>query len=192
MKPFLFISLCVLFISSSCESSEQTKQIERVTKMIEQTDSLNQVFEKNKLDSAIEYQLAAHACLLRIKNNYTPAKVDMDFGIKVNEFKKLQRLFKKKGNHKTLANEAMVISNSIREERQALYNLKMDIENGRGDSKKYNDFITFEQGKINTIKVLLEQYLARKNKFLPLFRKSINELNEFMDKWEKENMPKKN
>lgn len=187
MKPIVFISLLILLFSS-CESKVKIKQIEQLTKMIEETDSLNQLFEKNKLDSAVEYQLAANTCMLRLKNNYKPTKVDMAFGRKVDEFKKLQKLFKKKGNHKTIANEAMVISNSIREEKQALYNLKMDIESGQGDKNKYDEFITFEQGKVNTIKVLLEQYLIKKNTYLPLFIKSVKELNDFMDKWEKENM----
>lgn len=187
MKPIVFISLLILLFFS-CESKVKIKQIEQLTKMIEETDSLNQLFEKNKLDSTVEYQLAANTCLLRLKNNYKPTKVDMAFGRKVDEFKKLQKLFKKKGNHKTLANEAMIISNSIREEQQALYNLKMDIESGQGDKNKYDEFITFEQGKVNTIKVLLEQYLTKKNKYLPRFIKSVKELNDFMDKWEKENM----
>ena len=191
MKPFVFISLCILFISS-CQSSMKKKQIEQLTKMIEQTDSLNRVFTKNKMDSVVEYQLAANSCMIRLKNNYKPTKVDMEFGGKVNEFKKLQRLFKKKHNHKTLSDEANVISNSIREEKQALYNLKMDIESGYGNKEKYDEFITFEQSKVTTIKVLLEQYLIRKKKDLPRFRKSLKELNDFMDKWEKENMPKKN
>lgn len=191
MKPFVFISFFILLICS-CEPAEKVKQIERLTKMIEQTDSLNRVFKKNKMDSVVEYQLAANTIMIRLKNNYKPTKVDMDFGIKVNEFKKLQRLFKKKHNHRTLSDEANVISNSIREEKQALYNLKMDIESGYGNKEKYNEFITFEQSKLNTIKVLLDQYLIRKNKDLPRFRKSLKELNDFMDKWEKENMPKKN
>jgi hypothetical protein len=190
MKPLIFISLCILLFWS-CESSERKKQIDKLTAMIEVTDSLNRIFEKNKMDSAVEYQLAANTCMLRLKNNYKPNKVDMVLGEKVNEFKKLQRLFKKKHNHKTLSDEANVISNSIREEKQALYNLKMDIEGGNGNQEKYNEFITFEQGKVNTIKVLLEQYVIRKNKYLPRFRKSVKELNDFMDKWEKENMSKK-
>ncbi|MBM3185553.1 MAG: hypothetical protein FJZ67_04575 [Bacteroidetes bacterium] len=187
MKLFPFYSLCILFICS-CESKEKIKQIEQMTKMINETDSLNRIFEKNKLDSTAEYQLAANTCMLRLKSNYKPTKVDLVFGRKVDEFKKLQKLFKKKGNHKTIANEAMVISNSIREEKQALYNLKMDVESGHGDKNKYDEFITFEQGKVNTIKILLEQYLIKKNKYLPLFIKSVKELNDFMDKWEKENM----
>jgi hypothetical protein len=158
--------------------------------MIEETDSLNQLFEKNKLDSVVEYQLAANTCMLRLKNNYKTSEVDMAFGRKVNEFKELQMLFvkEKEENKRTLSGQSMVISNSIREEKQALYNLKMDIESGQGDKNKYDEFITFEQGKVNTIKVLLEQYLIKKNKYLPRFLKSVKELNDFMDKWEKENM----
>lgn len=189
MKPIVFISLLILLFFS-CESKVKIKQIEQLTKMIEETDSLNQLFEKNKLDSAVEYQLAANTCMLRLKNNYKPTKVDMAFGRKVDEFKELQMLFvkEKEENKRTLSGQAMVISNSIREEKQALYNLKMDIESGQGDKNKYDEFITFEQGKVNTIKVLLEQYLIKKNKYLPRFIKSVKELNDFMDKWEKENM----
>jgi len=193
MKPFVFIT-CFMLLFFSCESAEKVKQMERLTKMIEQTDSLNRVFKKNKMDSIVEYQIAANSIMIRLKNNYKPTKVDMVFGEKVNEFKELQMLFvkEKEENKRTLTDQGMVISNSLREEKQALYNLKMDIEIGRGDKKKYDEFITFEQNKLNTIKVLLEQYLIRKNKYLPRFRKSLKELNDYMDKWEKENMQKKN
>ena len=193
MKPFVVIT-CFMLLFFSCESAEKVKQMERLTKMIEQTDSLNRVFQKNKMDSIVEYQIAANSIMIRLKNNYKPTKVDMVFGEKVNEFKELQMLFvkEKEENKRTLTDQGMVISNSLREEKQALYNLKMDIEIGRGDKKKYDEFITFEQNKLNTIKVLLEQYLIRKNKYLPRFRKSLKELNDYMDKWEKENMPKKN
>ncbi|MFM7683070.1 MAG: hypothetical protein ACKO7P_10030 [Bacteroidota bacterium] len=193
MKLFPFYSLCILFICS-CESKEKIKQIEQMTKMIKETDSLNRIFEKNKLDSTAEYQLAANTCMLRLKSNYKPTKVDLVFGKKVDEFKELQMLFvkEKEENKRTLSGQSMVIANSIREEQQALYNLKMDIESGRGDKKMYDEFITFEQSKVNTIKVLLQQYLIGKNKYLPRFLKSVKELNDFMDKWEKENMPKKN
>jgi len=193
MKPFVFIT-CFMLLFFSCESAEKVKQMERLTKMIEQTDSLNRVFKKNKMDSIVEYQIAANTIMIRLKNNYKPTKVDMVFGEKVNEFKELQMLFvkEKEENKRTLTDQGMVISNSLREEKQALYNLKMDIEIGRGDKKKYDEFITFEQNKLNTIKVLLEQYLIRKNKYLPRFRKSLKELNDYMDKWEKENMQKKN
>jgi len=193
MKPFVFIT-CFMLLFFSCESAEKVKQMERLTKMIEQTDSLNRVFQKNKMDSIVEYQIAANTIMIRLKNNYKPTKVDMVFGEKVNEFKELQMLFvkEKEENKRTLTDQGMVISNSLREEKQALYNLKMDIEIGRGDKKKYDEFITFEQNKVNTIKVLLEQYLIRKNKYLPRFRKSLKELNDYMDKWEKENMQKKN
>ena len=193
MKPFVFIT-CFMLLFFSCESAEKVKQMERLTKMIEQTDSLNRVFKKNKMDSIVEYQIAANSIMIRLKNNYKPTKVDMVFGEKVNEFNELQMLFvkEKEENKRTLTDQGMVISNSLREEKQALYNLKMDIEIGRGDKKKYDEFITFEQNKLNTIKVLLEQYLIRKNKYLPRFRKSLKELNNYMDKWEKENMQKKN
>jgi hypothetical protein len=73
------------------------------------------------------------------------------------------------------------------EEKMTLNLLKVDVENGRGDKKKYNEFINFEQGKLNTIEGMLEHYLMRKKRYLPRFKECLQELNEFMDKWEKEN-----
>ena len=190
MKTFIFISIILLCFA--CGTLKKDKQLEGLSKMILQLDSMNLLLKQNRMDSIVECQLAANALMLRIKNNYKPTKVDVNFGKKVNEFKELQMLFvkEKEENKRTLAGEYGVIHSSIHEEKKVLNLLKTDIENGRGDSKKYNDFIVFEQGKFNTIKGLLDHYLLRKTKYLPRFQMSMNELNEFMDNWEKLNVIK--
>jgi hypothetical protein len=187
MKPY--VTFLLILLLTACESTEKHKQLSRLTKMIAQTDSLKSVLLQNKIDSVVDYQVQANALMIRLKNNYRPTKIDLNFGRKVNEFKELQMLFilEKEENKRTLPGEFGVVFSSLDEEKMTLNLLKVDVENGRGDKKKYNEFINFEQGKLNTIEGMLEHYLMRKKRYLPRFKKCLQELNEFMDKWEKEN-----
>ena len=193
MKAILFSSFVFLMLHS-CVSSEKRKQIQKLTKMISQTDSLKLVLQQNKIDSIVEYQILANALMLRFKNNYNPKKVDLKLGEEVNEFKELQMLFvkEKEENKRTLPGEFGIIFSALLEENKSLKTLLNDIENDRGDTNKYDEFIQFELEKINTIRGLLDHYLLRKNKYLPRFRKSLKELNAFLDKWENQNKTKKN
>ncbi len=185
MKLILFFSL--LFLSVSCGSSNRKQQLDRLSDMIEKVDSLKHVLEQNKTDSIVELQLAANSIMQRIKKDYKPKKVDMNFGRKVDEFKELQMLFvkEKEENKRTLAGEYGLVFSALDEEKRTLLTLKSDIENERGDNEKYDEFINFEREKLNTIEGLLNHYIMRKNKYLPRFRKSMNELIEFMDNWNK-------
>lgn len=187
MKPY--VTFLLILLLTACESTEKHKQLSRLTKMIAQTDSLKSVLLQNKIDSVVDYQVQANALMMRLKNNYRPTKIDLNFGRKVNEFKELQMLFilEKEENKRTLPGEFGVVFSSLDEEKMTLNLLKVDVENGRGDKKKYNEFINFEQGKLNTIEGMLEHYLMRKKRYLPRFKECLQELNEFMDKWEKEN-----
>jgi hypothetical protein len=187
MKRILSISLVLLLVA--CVSSKRDKQLNEINKMLSQTDSLKNVLERNKLDSVVEFQLAANELMARIRKVYKPKKVDISFGRKVDEFKELQMMFikEKEENKRTLSGEYGLIFSSLSEERETLNQLKTDIENGRGEKNKYEEYITFEKRKMNTIKGLLDHYLMRKTKYLPRFQKSMNEINEFLNQWEKEN-----
>jgi hypothetical protein len=65
------------------------------------------VLERNKLDSVVEFQLAANELMARIRKVYKPKKVDISFGRKVDEFKELQMMFikEKEENKRTLSGE---------------------------------------------------------------------------------------
>jgi hypothetical protein len=184
MKSFL-LSLFVALFFYSCVSTEKRRQTQKLTNMISQTDSLKHVLQRNKIDSVVEYQILANALMLRFKNNYNPKKVDLKLGEEVNEFKELQMLFvkEKEENKRTLPGEYGIIFSALLEEKNTLKTLLNDVENDRGDKNKNNEYIKFELEKLNTIRSLLDHYLIRKNKYLPRFRRSLKELNSFMDKW---------
>ena len=161
MKLFTLISLLVLLIYS-CQSSEKRQQTERLIKMI--------------------------ALMIRVRTRYIPKKVDLDFGRKVEEFRLLQKLVtcKPKKNKRSLSGEYSTILSSLLEEKKTLDLLKKDIENGRGKKDEYNEFIQFENDKINSIKVLLDEYIRRKKHYLPKFKKSMRNLDAALSKWENE------
>lgn len=181
-------------LNYACISPERQKKITRLTEMIEKADSLKRELIQNKIDSVVTYQSAANSFMIRLKNNYRPRKVDMVFGRKIDEFKELQMLFLREAeeNKRTLSGEYSFIMRSIEEVKTAMNFLKTDIEDGKGEKERYNEFIKNEQDKLNTIQEFLQHFIMRKKKYLPRFRSTLKELNDFMDKWEKDNKPKKN
>ena len=113
MKPY--VTFLLILLLTACESTEKHKQLTRLTKMIAQTDSLKSVLLQNKIDSVVDYQVQANALMIRLKNNYRPTKIDLNFGRKVNEFKELQMLFilEKEENKRTLPGEFGVVFSSF-------------------------------------------------------------------------------
>ena len=186
MKTNVIILLIVVL--TSCFSGKHQQQQNAILDLIQDVDSLQEKLTKNKLDSVVEYRLASASLMIRIRSNYNPNKVDMVFGRKVDEFKELQMLFtkEKEENKKTLSGQYALISKSLKEERKTLLLLKSDVDNRKGNKKKYEEYINFEKRKVNTIEGMLENFLLRKKKYLPRFQKTMKEIDEFMDQWEKE------
>lgn len=192
MKKYLYVSFLVILIVS-CKSKKIENQENEVFSMINKLDAIDSVFKKNKVDSIVELRLAGSSLLIRIKRNYNADKVDLKFGRLVDEFKELQMLFEfeKEEGKNTLPGEYAVINTLVQEERTSLNELYEDITNGKGDKQKYEDFIVFENRKLNLIDEMFDHYIKRKNKYIPRFYKCYNELDKEMTRWEKENLQKK-
>lgn len=192
MKNIFYACFLALLIIS-CKSKQREKQEKEVSVLIQKLNRLKDSVNANKMDSLLEMRLAATTLLIRVKTTYAPKKIDLVFGKTVENFKQLQRQLKekKKNGNRNLPGDYVLINKLIQEEESALEKLKSDIQFGRGEKEKYDEYILFERQKMSTIVKLYQQYLKEKKIFIPKFHKGYKELENALSTWEKENLVKR-
>lgn len=174
MKQLLvgFLGISGLFLTS-CMDLETSKQLERITSMNQSIDSIETVFNEQKLDSIATISLNAYGVENRIKNNYRSDTINMELGRKMDAFKVMRKSLK------PLGKSASIIPNSIEEERQKLKELQQDIENGNGQREKYEEYVRFEEEKVGQLRTLLNDYVDTKESALKTYNELYEELNSF-------------
>jgi hypothetical protein len=97
----------------------------------------------------------------------------MELGKKMDAYKVMRR------DLGPLSRSYTTVQTGITEERLSLKNLKMDIQNGNGDQSKYQEYVDFENGKVNQLSKILAEYVKEKNKTMKTFHKLHKELYDF-------------
>lgn len=166
------VGIVVLFLSS-CMDLKTSEQLEAIESMNQTIDSLEAVFNENKVDTVANISLSAYGVENRIKNNYQSDTINMELGKKMDAFKVMRR------NLKPLGKALSIIPTSIEEERKKLDELQTDIENGNGEREKYDEYISFEKDKVNQLKTLVTEYIQVKDESIKTFNDLFEELNAF-------------
>lgn len=161
------------FALYSCADLEKGKQFESIDKMNTTLDSIQTVLFENEIDTIAALGIAANSVELRIKNNYYADTIDMALGKKMDAYKVMRRSLG------PLGRSFSVIKNGVTTEKDVLKNLKSDIENGYGERKKYNEYLQFEEGKVDQLRTLLKDYVSQKDKTMKTFLELHDELNTF-------------
>jgi Mg2+ and Co2+ transporter CorA len=136
-------------------------------------DSVETVLLENEIDTLSALITATVTLELRIKNNYFSDTIDMELGKKMDAFKRTRRRLG------PLSNTFNSIRVGINEERDMLKKLKSDIENGNGDRKKYTEYVTFEQEKVDQMRSLLNAYVKEKKETMEIIDRIYPEMNAF-------------
>jgi chromosome segregation ATPase len=170
---FFLISISFSFIFSSCSDLKRTERIERILTMEKSLDSIGKIMNLSKIDSLADMQIAAQGVELRIKNNYKLDTINLDFGKKMDEYKRMRRAIPK------LKSNWDKVKKGIVEMRKSLKNLKTDIENNSGKREKYDEYLKFEQNKLNQLQLLCTECLKGQMKILDTYTKLHAELNRF-------------
>lgn len=168
----VFVGFCGLFLTS-CMDLETSEQLERIALMNQTIDSVETVFKEHQIDSLSKISLSAYGVENRIKNNYRADTVNIELGRKMDAFKVMRRSLTPLGKART------IIPQSIKEEREKLKELKSDIENGNGKREKYGEFVSFEEEKVSQLRVLLTEYVDKKEASLKTYDELYDELNAF-------------
>lgn len=172
MKYFPLITILFSYLIS-CTDLKKNERIDRILALEKTLDSIEKVMTSSKIDSLSNMQLAAQGVELRIKNNYKLDTINLEFGKKMDEYKRMRRAIPKlKGNWEK-------VNKGIFEMRITLSNLKTDIENNSGKREKYDEYIKFEKNKLNQLGLLNDDNKLEQKKIVETYSKLHTELNNF-------------
>lgn len=169
MKKLIFA--LVLFSIYSCADIDKRKHLEAIEKMNKSLDSIQTVLLENEIDTIAALGVATNSVELRIKNNYDADTIDMELGRKMDAYKLMRRTLA------PLGRSFYMIKTSVIEEKSTLEKLKTDIEKGNGERKKFPEYIKFEEAKVQQLRILLKEYVIKKNETM----KTFHELHEVLD-----------
>lgn len=170
MRKYIFV---LLFFSVSCSDLDKEKQEKNVLVLSEQMKTYKNEFDVIKIDSISVLKLSTYDVERRVKQNYYSDTLDVLFGQKMDDFKRMRRMLG------PLGKEQIRLKNSINEELLQLEKLHSDISKGYGKRESYNEYIQFEKNKVNQIKVLYDEYVKMRAQFLEMYNDLYTELDTF-------------
>ena len=163
----------LLLLSVSCSDFDQEKQKKSVSSLSSEVKTFKKEFNAIKIDSISDLKLSTYEVERRIKQNYYSDTIDISFGQKMDDFKRMRRMLG------PLGKEQARVKNSINEELLQLEKLQSDISKGYGKRESYNEYIQFEKNKVNQIKVLYTEYVKMRAQFLEMYNELYIELDTF-------------
>ena len=163
----------LLLLSVSCSDFDQEKQKKSVSSLSSEVKTFKKEFNAIKIDSISDLKLSTYEVERRIKQNYYSDTIDISFGQKMDDFKRMRRMLG------PLGKEQARVKNSINEELLQLEKLQSDISKGYGKRESYNEYIQFEKNKVNQIKVLYTEYVKMRAQFLEMYNDLYTELDTF-------------
>ena len=170
MRKCIFL---IFLISFSCSDLDKEKQLENVLKLTKEVSGINQEFEKLKIDSIPALKLSTYEVERRIKQNYFSDTINLEFGQKMDDYKRMRRMLDPIGK------EEFRLHQSINEELSQLKKLHFDISNAYGKRESYDEYIQFEKNKVSQINVLFGEYVKLRAQFLEIYDRLHRELLEY-------------
>jgi hypothetical protein len=169
----LFFLVAILVALFSCQNETQTIHLKQVDQLIKTTDSIRTVLIENKNDSIMYYISKVMDVEFRIRRSYNSDTINDTFARKLDEYKLVRKKLKP-----VLKMIGQLEAGTV-EELATLQKLKQDIESGAGERLKYNDYLLFEQNKIDELKVILKEIIDVQEKQLAVFNRHHQELYDF-------------
>ena len=128
MRKYIFV---LLFFSVSCSDLDKEKQEKNVLVLSEQMKTYKNEFDVIKIDSISVLKLSTYDVERRVKQNYYSDTLDVLFGQKMDDFKRMRRMLG------PLGKEQIRLKNSINEELLQLEKLHSDISKGYGKRERF-------------------------------------------------------
>jgi hypothetical protein len=170
---FFIVPVFFVFILTSCSDLNKKEQLSQIENMNKTLDSVQTVLIENQIDTLPALIVATMTVELRIKNNYYADTIDMALGKKMDAFKILRRKLDPLGRTYNTVNLG------VKEQKESLRLLHTDIENGSGERKKFDEYVTFEADKVDKLRKLLNEYVSEKGKTMNEMDRLYPEMNAF-------------
>ena len=160
----------LMIITISCSDFSKKEQITKVNKLEKELGKLEKDLIANKIDTLSGLRSAINSVEIRIKNNLYLDTINMVLGKKMDDYKRMRKSLGPIGK------SYEQLKTGVFEEKEALKNLKLDIQNGEGERNLYDQHITFESTKIKQLNTLLISYKGSKSEAMEVFGRLHNEL----------------
>jgi hypothetical protein len=162
--------LFLLFTLFSCSDFKKKDQLEKIQGSQRNLSDIEKELKINKIDTMSKIRLATNEVELRIKNNLVLDTINLVLGKKMDDYKRMRRSLGPIGK------SFEQLKTGVIEEKEALKNLKLDIQNGEGERNLYDQHITFESTKIKQLNTLLISYKGSKSEAMEVFTRLHKEL----------------
>lgn len=172
LKIKIFLSLSLL-LAVSCQDVRKKTQLEKLTALESEVYDLQKEFEEKKVDTIGRLSGEVMDVEFRIRNFYVSDTINRDLGVKINAYKSIRKRIK------PLVKMYAQIQGGCHEEIKSLAQLKKDIESGAGEKERYDEYLEFEQKKVDQLKAVFEEALKEQQSILETFEKYHAELKAF-------------
>ena len=178
MKKTLFFIVLLLI---SCSDLRKEDQLVKLKMFQDKLRTSQNEFKAAFIDSLHEMTQVSSDLERNLKQNYTSDTVDVALGKRVDDYKRMRRMFGPLGNLGSKLKRAYV------EQEKQLQSLFLDIENGYGERNKYDTYIDLERKKNEQVFVLLQEYLLLKKDALEIYEAQHLWLSEFVSQLKSNN-----
>lgn len=152
---------------------EKSAQLDQIDAMSATLDSIDVVFAAHNFDSLGIITQNAYAVEKRVKTYYVADTINLVLGRKMDAFKVMRKELS------PLGKAISALKSGLAEERASLEALIGDIEKSDGEREKYDEFILFEQAKVDQLTALITDYVATKISVTTTYDTYYDELNAF-------------
>lgn len=157
MKSFvLMISIFGLLVS--CSDLDKQEQLKSVKKELTRLQLLSKKIEDKRLNDVATFRINTMQTELKIKQNLYLDTINLELARQLDAFKIMRRSIK------PVVKQRQQLKKGINEEKKVLESLYQDIEQGRGERNRYDEFILFEHNKVEQLTALTADYMRAKSK----------------------------
>ena len=140
----------------SCSDLKKEDQLAKLKTLQEKLLESQNEFQAAVIDTLHRMTNTSSNLERTLKQNYTSDAIDVVLGKRVDDYKRMRRMFG------PLGNLGSKLRRSYTEQEKQLKSLLFDIENGYGERNKYDTYIDMESGKNEQVFVLLQEYIQLK------------------------------
>ena len=108
MKKYIVV---LLLLSVSCSDFDQEKQKKSVSSLSSEVKTLKKEFNVIKIDSISDLKRSTYEVERRIKQNYYSDTIDISFGQKMDDFKRMRRMLGPLGKEQARVKNSIIHSN---------------------------------------------------------------------------------
>lgn len=169
-KTLFFIALLLI----SCSDLRKEDQLAKLKMLQDKLYASQNEFQDAFIDSLHLMTMASSDLERNLKQNYESDTVDVVLGKRVDDYKRMRRMFGPLGNF------GSKLKRAYSEQEKQLQSLFLDIENGYGERNKYDTYIDMEREKNDQVFLLLQEYLRLKKDALEIYEAQHLWLSEFV------------